>query len=1015
MVLALGAPAQADQDINSSTFPDAAFRDYVSKHFDTNGDNKLDGTELNNVKAIHVSAMNITSLTGVEHFLYLEALYCSSNQLTALSLTKNTKLTKLNCDNNQLTALNLSDNAALEQVLCRNNKLTTINLENANNLKQLACQYNKLTSITLKDGVKLEALTCDYDMTISDGSFNLNFSAFRAVYGSTIDIDSSKPMKAYYKNGGSSTASQASIVETEEGQTLLLFLNPDNKTPNRIKFAGKYSDGSAVEIVVYRPLEEGETPEDPADEEGTPSIFITTSDLPNGALGTPYSQTLTAAGNESATWMLTDGTLPDGLVLGTDGTITGTPTQAGAFTFTVQASGFYRSAERSFTILVAFSETRAPSITTEALAEGFVGSPYGFRLTSKGTMPITWSVPEGSTLPEGLSLTTTGYLYGTPAASGNFDVTVKAKNDEDEKTATFTLTVSASPSRARPAISEIVEPATKDTPYTCQLVAYGTPPFEWTVKGKMPAGLSMSSTGLITGSPSKTGAKKLVLTVSNDYGQETKKLLLTTYTLPSIMTGTLKDAVVDKKYSAAIKGKSSKPFTWELEGTLPQGITMFDADTAKITGIPPTNDKGMVRITLSNPVGEISRVYSLAVNAIKPKISPTKLSKGTYDKKYKVVIKSSSGTKPITISLSGDLPAGLSFDRSTGLMGGTPSEVCTDLPLTVFASNLWGIMSKDYLLTIKAINPKITTKKLSDAVAGTAYSADLEASGTPPITWAAQGLPKGLTMSEAGRIDGTPTEHGKFSVKISVANAGKTVNKTFKLIVLAAPSFGNETLTAGAQGKSYNATITANGSAPITYSISGGALPSGLTMNNKGKLKGKPSTGGNFTFTVKAKNSVDSTEKEFTLNVTPAASNGGSLPGDTWTSYGVDTDGTPELPDSVKKTAGDAPAADKVTALYGGNSGAETGGCVVVAVLPEVSVDVSGMYDFSVALSDDARAGEELVYLAGSSDPSEDDNIAEFSDESGHETAEVPESREVTLSVWLRGGVTYKPSIAVKR
>ena len=88
---------------------------------------------------------------------------------------------------------------------------------------------------------------------------------------------------------------------------------------------------------------------------------------------------------------------------------------------------------------------------------------------------------------------------------------------------------------------------------------------------------------------------------------------------------------------------------------------------------------------------------------------------------------------------------------------------------------------------------------------------------------------------------------------------------------------------------------------------------------------------------------------------------------------------------------------------------------VVVSELGTVSVDKAGMYDFDVVLSEDVEAGAELVYLAGSSAPSGDDEIAEFSDSEGEETEVVPDDRRLTLSVWLNPNRTYKPSIAVKR
>ena len=172
----------------------------------------------------------------------------------------------------------------------------------------------------------------------------------------------------------------------------------------------------------------------------------------------------------------------------------------------------------------------------------------------------------------------------------------------------------------------------------------------------------MTDSGLITGTPTKAKAAKISFTVSNDYGKETRTLTLNVCKLPEITTQALKDATVAKKYKETIKSSGSKPLTWELEGHLPQGITLFEADNAKLLGTPPTNDSGMVRVTLSNPVGEVSKVFTLNVNAIFPKISPKSLKAGKFGKQYSKAIKV-KGTEPITLLLSGDLPEGLSIVR----------------------------------------------------------------------------------------------------------------------------------------------------------------------------------------------------------------------------------------------------------------------------------------------------------------------------------------------------------------
>ena len=89
-------------------------------------------------------------------------------------------------------------------------------------------------------------------------------------------------------------------------------------------------------------------------------------------------------------------------------------------------------------------------------------------------------------------------------------------------------------------------------------------------------------------------------------------------------------------------------------------------------------------------------------------------------------------------------------------------------------------------------------------------------------------------------------------------------------------------------------------------------------------------------------------------------------------------------------------------------------GYIIVAELGTISTDKSGMYEFDVVLSDEAPEGAELLYLANADEPSDDDEIAEFYDDTGTETSVIPESRNITVSIWLNKGTIYSPVIAVK-
>ena len=150
---------------------------------------------------------------------------------------------------------------------------------------------------------------------------------------------------------------------------------------------------------------------------------ITTSSLPTATLGKAYSAALEAAPHTEGapiSWSLIDGTLPDGLSLAPDGAVSGTPTAAGSFRFTVRASeegGL--AAERQLTVYVSYP---APTVTTSGLPDARLSKPYLARLEAEPYLPggaLTWSLGSGA-LPDGLSLAPDGTISGTPTAEGVF-------------------------------------------------------------------------------------------------------------------------------------------------------------------------------------------------------------------------------------------------------------------------------------------------------------------------------------------------------------------------------------------------------------------------------------------------------------------------------------------------------------------------------------------------------------------------------------------------------------------
>jgi hypothetical protein len=132
------------------------------------------------------------------------------------------------------------------------------------------------------------------------------------------------------------------------------------------------------------------------------------------------------------------------LTLSAEGVISGAPTAAGTFNFTVKATNATGSDTQALSITITATPV-APAITTDSLAGGTVGTAYSQPLAATGSAPITWSMADGS-LPGGLTLSSSGVISGTPTAAGTFNFTVKAENGTSpDATKALSIVISPAP------------------------------------------------------------------------------------------------------------------------------------------------------------------------------------------------------------------------------------------------------------------------------------------------------------------------------------------------------------------------------------------------------------------------------------------------------------------------------------------------------------------------------------------------------------------------------------------
>lgn len=188
---------------------------------------------------------------------------------------------------------------------------------------------------------------------------------------------------------------------------------------------------------------------------------------------------------------------------------------------------------------------------------------------------------------------------------------------------------------------------------------------------------------------------------------------------------------------------------------------------------------------------------------------------------------SGSGTPTVTVS-------GNAIVRANGIAGGITSNSSTEVHTAAGTGESGGIVF--------------------DNGAGTVYG---------DVT-----LQEDITIGEGESLtigDGASLNTGSHAVNVNGGTliGGDKITGTVKY----APVITTESLPGGTVGTAYSQALAADGTAPISWSVTSGALPAGLTLSSDGKITGTPTAAGTSTFTVTATNASGSASKAFTITV----------------------------------------------------------------------------------------------------------------------------------------------------
>ena len=593
-----------------------------------------------------------------------------------------------------------------------------------------------------------------------------------------------------------------------------------------------------------------------------PTITISPSAVPNATVDTAYSQTFSASGGTAPYSFSLGGALPGGMHFdAATGTLSGTPTSSGDYSFTVTATDAQSfSSAAPYTLHVTAVVPQAPTIGTATT-------------TGSGQAQVTFTAPSDNGGATIISYTATSTPGGFTGTSPNSPITVTGLADGTAYTFTVTATNAVgtgSPSQASNSVTPRGSQAiTFNNPGTQN---YGTAPtLTASSNSGLPVVFSSESTGVcaITSGGSLTFASAGTCTIdANQAGngtfspapqvQQSFTVAAVAPGAPIIGTATAGNTQATVAFTAPANNGGAPINNYTVTSS-PGGLTGTGSNSPiTVTGL---NNGTAYTFTVTANNGAATGNASAASNSVTP-IAPQTIT-------FSNPGSQNFGTSPqLTATSTSGLPVTFT-SGTTSVCTVTASGVMTTVApgtCTIHANQAGDSaflpapqVSQSFAIVVPGGAVSLSTPSpLPAGTGGVAYSLTLVSSGgAAPYTYTETGaLPVGMSMNPAGTLSGTPTSSGTYSFTVTVSDAAtQTAQKTYQLTINApgialAPS----TLPQGKVGTVFaSTTVSASGgSAPYSYAVTSGAMPAGLTLTPAGVISGTPTAAGSFNVTITA-------------------------------------------------------------------------------------------------------------------------------------------------------------------